>query len=180
MMALEYKNPQWTHSTRHSTSQAPPTQCRLRIAEPAPVRRGAGWDQPISTACLCRCDPGESGQHGLPVAAPALPVSEARRQTPCMPAWHSWGARRARWGRGHKAAAGEDEGMGDGEGPNGKGGEGEKGRLGKQTETWRRGQTMKKKKQKPAKLKKTRGEQVNSMTAGFMWERRGERQRKRQ
>lgn len=122
------------------TSQALQTPVQAPYTTACSSPEGAGQDQPISTACLCR-DPAESGQHGLPAAAPTLPVSEARRQTPCMPAWHSWVTRRARWGRGHEAAAGEDEGE-YGE-SYGKGGKGEKRMWGGQTETWRRRETMK-------------------------------------
>lgn len=92
------------HTSQHVTG--PPNKAQASLSAACSSQEDAARDQPGSTACLCCCnDPVESGQHGLPAAAPALPVSEARRQTPCMPAWHSWETRRARRGRGREAAA---------------------------------------------------------------------------
>lgn len=147
----QHQHDRWLHwSTKTNDERIPHVTARHRPPNAVQASKGIACSsqeggRAISTACLCHCDPGRSGQLGLPVGAPALPVSEARRQTPCMPAWHSWGAHRARWGRGHEAAAGEDK-----VGP---------WRMGKfhmvkwvrrgggedrQTEIWWRGQTMKK------------------------------------
>lgn len=94
------KKKRWTHSTRHSTSQAPPPNMALR----APVRKGQGETNQSSQHAFLVVTRTQSRHHVLPAEAPALPASEARRQTPCMPAWHSWGTRRAKWGKGREAA----------------------------------------------------------------------------
>lgn len=65
---------------------------------------GRGRVRPTNHHSMRFCLWPAPGHHVLPAEAPALPASEARRQTPCMPAWHSWGTRRARWGKGREAA----------------------------------------------------------------------------
>lgn len=52
-------------------------------------RGGSGFGETNQSAdqhAQVSLDPGQSGQRGLPAAAPALPESEAPRQKPCMPA----------------------------------------------------------------------------------------------
>lgn len=136
------------HSTRHSTSQAPPNKAQASLSAACSSQEDAARDQPGSTACLCCCsDPVESGQHGLPAAAPALPVSEARRQTPCMPAWHSWETRRARRGRGREAAAwggGHGGRVGEVDMVKEAGGRTDRRRHGREDRLWKKPATLKK------------------------------------
>lgn len=153
------------HTSQHVTG--PPNKAQASLSAACSSQEDAARDQPGSTACLCCCsDPVESGQHGLPAAAPALPVSEARRQTPCMPAWHSWETRRARRGRGREAAAwggGHGGRVGEVDMVKEAGGRTDRRRHGGEDRLWKKTSNVE---------EDCGGEQVKSMAAGFMWERR--------
>lgn len=85
------------HTSQHATSPAPD------MARQAPVWKGQGESNQSSQHAVVVVSRTRSRRLVLPAGAPAPPASEARRQTPCMPAWHSWGSRRAKWGKGRTA-----------------------------------------------------------------------------
>lgn len=87
---------------------APDTARRLLSGRGGAGEGRTGANQHSMLVCLP--GGGTRGLRVLPVAAPALPASEARRQKPCMPASRSEENHQARWGRGREAAGEGGEG----------------------------------------------------------------------
>lgn len=100
------------HTSQHVTGPRHPTRPDGSCQDGAGRGGGeTGTNQHSMLVCLPGGGfRGKRGLRFLPAAAPALPASEAPRQTPCMPASRSWGIHRARWGRGREAAGGGREG----------------------------------------------------------------------